>query len=42
MTSATQDRKKITVPDLGRMKMLEQRLTMITAYDATFTWRFWR
>jgi 3-methyl-2-oxobutanoate hydroxymethyltransferase len=36
MTSATQDRKKITVPDLGRMKMLEQRLTMITAYDATF------
>lgn len=36
MTSATQDRKKITVPDLGRMKLLEQRLTMITAYDATF------
>jgi len=36
MTSAAQDRKKITVPDLGRMKALEERITMITAYDATF------
>lgn len=36
MTSAAQDRKKITVPDLGRMKALKERITMITAYDATF------
>jgi 3-methyl-2-oxobutanoate hydroxymethyltransferase len=39
MTSATQDphdRGKVTVPDLARMKALEERVTMITAYDATF------
>ncbi len=30
------DRKKITVPDLARMKALGDRITMITAYDATF------
>jgi 3-methyl-2-oxobutanoate hydroxymethyltransferase len=36
MTSTSQDRSKITVPDLARMKALEQRITMITAYDATF------
>ncbi len=36
MTSTTQDRKKLTVPDLARMKALEERITMITAYDATF------
>lgn len=32
----TQDRKKITVPDLARMKALGERIAMITAYDATF------
>lgn len=36
MTNTTHDRKKITVPDLARMKALEERITMITAYDATF------
>ena len=36
MTSSTQDRQKITVPELGRMKAVEERITMITAYDATF------
>ena len=37
MTTMTHgDRSKVTVPDLGRMKALEQRITMITAYDATF------
>lgn len=36
MTGAIQDRKKVTVPDLTRMKALEERITMITAYDATF------
>ncbi|MDO8362904.1 MAG: 3-methyl-2-oxobutanoate hydroxymethyltransferase [Actinomycetota bacterium] len=36
MTSTAQDRKKITVPDLARMKALEERISMITAYDATF------
>jgi 3-methyl-2-oxobutanoate hydroxymethyltransferase len=36
MSSSTQDRSKITVPDLARMKALEERITMITAYDATF------
>lgn len=36
MTSTTQDRKKLTVPDLARMKALDERITMITAYDATF------
>jgi 3-methyl-2-oxobutanoate hydroxymethyltransferase len=30
------ERSKITVPDLARMKALEERITMITAYDATF------
>lgn len=36
MTSSTHDRAKVTVPDLSRMKALEERITMITAYDATF------
>jgi len=36
MTSSAQDRTKVTVPDLARMKALEERVTMITAYDATF------
>ena len=36
MTSATNDRPKFTVPDLARMKALSERITMITAYDATF------
>jgi 3-methyl-2-oxobutanoate hydroxymethyltransferase len=36
MTSSTHDRRKITVPDLARMKALEERIAMITAYDATF------
>ena len=36
MTSSAQDRKKISVPDLPRMKALGERITMITAYDATF------
>ncbi|CAB4362315.1 MAG: 3-methyl-2-oxobutanoate hydroxymethyltransferase [Actinobacteria bacterium] len=37
MTSTTHgDRSKVTLPDLGRMKALEERITMITAYDATF------
>jgi 3-methyl-2-oxobutanoate hydroxymethyltransferase len=30
------ERQKVTVPDLARMKALEERITMITAYDATF------
>ena len=29
-------RKKVSVPDLARMKALEERISMITAYDATF------
>lgn len=29
-------RRKITVPELARMKALEEPITMITAYDATF------
>jgi len=33
---AAVDRQKVTVPDLARMKALEERITMITAYDATF------
>lgn len=36
MTNATPERKKVTVPDLARHKALGDRLTMITAYDATF------
>ena len=36
MTSSTHDRAKVTVPDLSRMKALAERITMITAYDATF------
>jgi len=36
MTSSTPDRRKISVPDLPRMKALGERITMITAYDATF------
>jgi len=36
MTSSAEDRKKITVPDLARMKSIGDKITMITAYDATF------
>lgn len=36
MTNTTNERQKITIPDLARMKALEERITMITAYDATF------
>ena len=36
MTAAPNPRPKVTVPDLARMKALEERITMITAYDATF------
>ena len=36
MTNPPPERKKITVPDLARMKALEERISMITAYDATF------
>jgi 3-methyl-2-oxobutanoate hydroxymethyltransferase len=31
------NRKKITVPDLARMKREGRKITMLTAYDATFT-----
>ncbi len=31
-----QGRRKVSVPDLARMKALEERISMITAYDATF------
>jgi 3-methyl-2-oxobutanoate hydroxymethyltransferase len=30
------DRPKVTVPDLARMKAVEERIAMATAYDATF------
>ena len=30
------DLPKVTVPDLARMKALEERIAMATAYDATF------
>lgn len=36
MTNTSHERQKITIPDLARMKALEERITMITAYDATF------
>ena len=36
MTSTTDDRKKVTVPDLARMKAIGDRISMITAYDVTF------
>jgi 3-methyl-2-oxobutanoate hydroxymethyltransferase len=36
VTGTMHERIKITVPDLARMKALEERITMITAYDATF------
>ncbi|MFM8266477.1 MAG: 3-methyl-2-oxobutanoate hydroxymethyltransferase [Ilumatobacteraceae bacterium] len=36
MTTASDPRSKVTVPELARMKALEQPITMITAYDATF------
>jgi 3-methyl-2-oxobutanoate hydroxymethyltransferase len=36
MSDATPDRKKMTVPDLARLKSLGDKITMITAYDATF------
>jgi 3-methyl-2-oxobutanoate hydroxymethyltransferase len=32
----TSERKKVTVPDLARLKALGDKITMITAYDATF------
>jgi 3-methyl-2-oxobutanoate hydroxymethyltransferase len=35
-TGGNSERKKITVPDLARMKDLGDRLCMITAYDVTF------
>ena len=31
-----QKQKKVTVPDLGRMKAAGERITMVTAYDCTF------
>ena len=31
-----QQRKKVTVPDLGRMKAAGERITMVTAYDCAF------
>lgn len=37
MSSSTQDRKKITIPELARMKSMGDKISMITAYDATFT-----
>ena len=36
MSGSPNDRKKITVPDLARMKSLGDKICMITAYDATF------
>lgn len=36
MTTASDPRSKVTVPELARMKALEQPIAMITAYDATF------
>ncbi len=36
MTSTTDDRRKVTVPDLARMKAIGDRISMITAYDVTF------
>ena len=36
MTTTTDDRKKVTVPDLARMKAIGDRISMITAYDVTF------
>jgi 3-methyl-2-oxobutanoate hydroxymethyltransferase len=36
MANATSDRRKITVPDLARLKATGERISMITAYDATF------
>jgi len=31
-----QQRKKVTVPDLGRMKAAGERISMVTAYDCAF------
>jgi 3-methyl-2-oxobutanoate hydroxymethyltransferase len=36
MTNETQDRPKVAVPELARMKALGNKIAMITAYDATF------
>lgn len=36
MSTSTTGRSKVTVPDFARMKALGERITMITAYDATF------
>jgi len=36
MTTMPSERQKITVPEIGRRKVSGERVTMITAYDATF------
>jgi 3-methyl-2-oxobutanoate hydroxymethyltransferase len=36
MATAPAERTKVTVPDLARMKQRGDKITMITAYDATF------
>ena len=36
MTNETQQRPKVTVPELARMKALGEKISMITAYDVTF------
>jgi 3-methyl-2-oxobutanoate hydroxymethyltransferase len=36
MTSETHERRKVTVPELARMKALGEKIAMITAYDVTF------
>jgi 3-methyl-2-oxobutanoate hydroxymethyltransferase len=36
MATAPAERTKVTVPDLARMKRRGDKITMITAYDATF------
>lgn len=36
MTNETQNRPKVTVPELARMKALGEKISMITAYDVTF------
>ena len=36
MSTTNDDRRKVTVPDLGSWKTQGRRMTMITAYDFTF------
>jgi len=36
MTGASEDRQKVTVPEIARRKHSGERISMITAYDATF------